>query len=102
MSEIAKVFTGAQIHDGKRLHPGKVLAQMQDGSRRILTAEEVPQGIVAEPMTGGVLCPGFVDLQVCKNLGDEAVPQLSVFGARPIQMSGGDMLRGQPAHMIVV
>ncbi|WP_411976193.1 N-acetylglucosamine-6-phosphate deacetylase [Sulfitobacter faviae] len=64
MSEIAKVFTGAQIHDGKRLHPGKVLAQMQDGSRRILTAEEVPQGIVAEPMTGGVLCPGFVDLQV--------------------------------------
>ena len=64
MSEIARVFTGADIHDGKHLHPGKVLAQMQDGSRRILAFEEVPQGVPTERLQAGVLCPGFVDLQV--------------------------------------
>ena len=64
MSEIARVFTGADIHDGKHLHPGKVLAQMQDGSHRILAFEEVPQGVPTERLQAGVLCPGFVDLQV--------------------------------------
>ncbi|WP_339638201.1 N-acetylglucosamine-6-phosphate deacetylase [uncultured Sulfitobacter sp.] len=64
MSEIARVFAGADIHDGTRLHHGKVLAQMQDGSRRILAFEEVPQGVPTERLQAGVLCPGFVDLQV--------------------------------------
>ena len=64
MSEIARVFTGADIHDGKHLHHGKVLAQMQDGSRRILAFEQVPQGVPTERLQAGVLCPGFVDLQV--------------------------------------
>ena len=64
MSEIARVFNGADIHDGKHLHHGKVLAQMQDGSRRILAFEEVPQGVPTERLQAGVLCPGFVDLQV--------------------------------------
>ena len=64
MSEIARVFTGADIHDGKHLHHGKVLAQMQDGSRRILAFEQVPQGMPTERLQAGVLCPGFVDLQV--------------------------------------
>ena len=64
MSEIARVFTGADIHDGTHLHHGKVLAQMQDGSRRILAFEEVPQGVPTERLQAGVLCPGFVDLQV--------------------------------------
>ncbi|MEP2681631.1 MAG: N-acetylglucosamine-6-phosphate deacetylase [Sulfitobacter sp.] len=64
MSEIARVFTGADIHDGKHLHHGKVLAQMQDGSRRILAFEQVPQGVPTERLQVGVLCPGFVDLQV--------------------------------------
>ncbi|HIF76203.1 MAG TPA: N-acetylglucosamine-6-phosphate deacetylase [Sulfitobacter sp.] len=64
MSEIARVFTGADIHDGKHLHHGKVLAQMQDGSRRILAFEDVPQGMPTERLQAGVLCPGFVDLQV--------------------------------------
>lgn len=64
MSEFVKVFTGAEIHDGKHLHPGKMLALMQDGSRRILTTEEVPEGTATERLAAGVLCPGFVDLQV--------------------------------------
>ncbi|HAC51021.1 N-acetylglucosamine-6-phosphate deacetylase [Sulfitobacter sp. HI0082] len=64
MSEIARVFTGADIHDGTHLHHGKVLAQMQDGSRRILAFEQVPQGVPTERLQVGVLCPGFVDLQV--------------------------------------
>ncbi|MCZ4365673.1 N-acetylglucosamine-6-phosphate deacetylase [Sulfitobacter dubius] len=64
MSEIARVFTGADIHDGTHLHHGKVLAQMQDGSRRILAFEQVPQGMPTERLQAGVLCPGFVDLQV--------------------------------------
>jgi N-acetylglucosamine-6-phosphate deacetylase len=64
MSEIARVFTGADIHDGTHLHHGKVLAQMHDGSRRILAFEEVPQGVPTERLQAGVLCPCFVDLQV--------------------------------------
>ncbi|MEQ3630191.1 MAG: N-acetylglucosamine-6-phosphate deacetylase [Sulfitobacter sp.] len=64
MSEIARVFTGADIHGGAHLHHGKVLAQMQDGSRRILAFEDVPQGVPTERLQAGVLCPGFVDLQV--------------------------------------
>ena len=64
MSEIARVFTGADIHDGTHLHHGKVLAQMQVGSRRILAFEDVPQGVPTERLQAGVLCPGFVDLQV--------------------------------------
>ena len=64
MSEIVKVFTGVDIHDGEHLHPGKVLALMQDGSRRILTPEEVPEGAATERLAAGVPCPGSVDLPV--------------------------------------
>jgi N-acetylglucosamine-6-phosphate deacetylase len=64
MNEIVKVFTGAEIHDGTHLHSGKVLALMQDGSRRILTPEEVPESTATEGLAAGVLCPGFIDLQV--------------------------------------
>lgn len=64
MTEIVKVFTGADIHDGTRLHRGSVLAQLQDGSRRMLDPLEVPQGTPAAGLERGVLCPGFIDLQV--------------------------------------
>ena len=57
MSEIARVFAGADIHDGTRLHHGKVLAQMQDGSRRILAFEEVPQGVPTERLQAGCSVP---------------------------------------------
>lgn len=64
MSEIVKAYTGADIHDGHKLHRGAVLALLQDGSRRILALQDVSPGCVTETFDGGVLMPGFVDLQV--------------------------------------
>ncbi|MEX3316420.1 N-acetylglucosamine-6-phosphate deacetylase [Sulfitobacter sp. PS-8MA] len=64
MSEIIKIFTGADVHDGQRLHDGAALALLQDGRRRILAPQDVPQGCETEVLEGGVLTPGFVDLQV--------------------------------------
>lgn len=64
MSEIAKLYTGADVHDGRHLHRGVALAVSADGSRRILADRDLPAGVPREKLTGGVLAPGFVDLQV--------------------------------------
>ena len=64
MSEIVKLFTGADVHDGQRLHEGAALALLQDGRRRILAPDQQPRDCATEHLSGGVLTPGFVDLQV--------------------------------------
>ena len=64
MSEILKVFTGADVHDGYRLHKGAVLALLRDGSRQVLSLQEMPEGCEKVALSGGVVTPGFVDLQV--------------------------------------
>ena len=64
MSEILKVFAGADVHDGYRLHRGAVLALLRDGSRQVLSMQELPVRCEKVVLSGGVVTPGFVDLQV--------------------------------------
>jgi N-acetylglucosamine-6-phosphate deacetylase len=53
----AQVFTGAAVFDGTRLHPGASL-RVEDGR---VTGPGPGQGI---RLNGGILAPGFLDLQV--------------------------------------
>ena len=55
-------LTGCDVHDGERLHAGAVL--LLDGNTCAGIVDRVPQGATVRAMGGGVLCPGFVDLQV--------------------------------------
>ncbi|TNF22892.1 MAG: N-acetylglucosamine-6-phosphate deacetylase [Rhodobacteraceae bacterium] len=55
-------YTGAAIFDGTRLHETGVLLA-EDGHCRGI-AEAVPAGYEVERLAGGLLAPGFVDLQV--------------------------------------
>lgn len=64
MTEIVKAFCGAQIHDGAFLVAERALAQMAAGGFRIMDREALPQDCQIEDLRGGVLTPGFVDLQV--------------------------------------
>jgi N-acetylglucosamine-6-phosphate deacetylase len=54
---MAQVFTGAAVFDGVRLHPGATL-RVEDG----LVAGPGTGDMV--PLDGGILAPGFLDLQV--------------------------------------
>ncbi|MCB2136744.1 MAG: N-acetylglucosamine-6-phosphate deacetylase [Rhodobacteraceae bacterium] len=60
---MATLFEGATVFDGHQLRQGGLLV---DGSRfaGILPAGERPDGTDAQPLAGGLLVPGFVDLQV--------------------------------------
>ena len=64
MSQIIKAFTGADVHDGQVLHRGAALAVFQGGDRRIILPQDIPPACDTVALEGGVLTPGFVDLQV--------------------------------------
>ena len=59
-----KAFTGGQVFNGETIRPG--LAVLIDG--RVITAvmpeREVPAAAARIPLDGGLLAPGFIDLQV--------------------------------------
>ncbi len=57
-------LTGADVFDGERTIRGAAL--LLDGERvgDIVAAAELPAGIPAEDLGGGLLAPGFLDLQV--------------------------------------
>lgn len=57
-------FTGADVFDGLTRHRGKAL--IVDGGRvaGIVSNDRVPENTQITRLNGGVLCPGFVDLQV--------------------------------------
>lgn len=55
-------LTGATVFDGTRMHPDAVL--VLDGPRIEALRSDVPQGVAAHPLPGGVLAPGCIDLQV--------------------------------------
>ena len=57
-----QAFTGADIFDGTRLHPGAVLV-VADGIVETV-AGSVPRGAAEVALPGGVLAPGLLDLQV--------------------------------------
>lgn len=55
-------FTGCDVHDGERLHRDAVLLLEGDICAGIV--RDVPAGAATREFGGGILCPGFVDLQV--------------------------------------
>lgn len=57
-----QAFTGATVFDGARLHPEAVV--VIDGETISDIAESVPKGAQEVRLSGGVLAPGLIDLQV--------------------------------------
>lgn len=55
---------GADIHDGIALHIGKALLLDDDRFVGIADLSDLPDGCKRHELDGGILSPGFVDLQV--------------------------------------
>lgn len=64
MSTIAKVYVGARIHDGVDIHVDHAFAIHSDGSRSIMPRKDVPADCPIHDLPGGIIAPGFVDLQI--------------------------------------
>jgi len=64
MSSIAKAYVGARIHDGVSIHNDHALAIHADGSRSLIARRDVPDDCLLENLPGGIIAPGYVDLQV--------------------------------------
>ena len=57
-------YTGARIFDGHDLLTGHALVVHPDGIPRITSLTALPTGAKTRRLNGGILSPGFVDLQV--------------------------------------
>jgi N-acetylglucosamine-6-phosphate deacetylase len=58
-----QIFSGARVFDGEKIHLGAALV-VEDGLVvQILGEDDAPEGEVVE-VSGGVIAPGFIDLQV--------------------------------------
>lgn len=60
----AKAFVGATIFDGHKRHENSAL--LTDGGKvgKIISSDDIPADVETIMLTGGLLAPGFVDLQV--------------------------------------
>ncbi|MEJ2001754.1 MAG: N-acetylglucosamine-6-phosphate deacetylase [Maritimibacter sp.] len=64
MSSSRKAYIGAEIFDGTTRHRDRALI-VEGGRVSALLPERAPvPGVVVERLSGGLICPGFVDLQV--------------------------------------
>lgn len=59
-----KVFTGARIFDGERLHEDSALVTSNGRVQAITSYSGLPEGAEIISLGGGVLSPGFIDAQV--------------------------------------
>jgi len=57
-------YTGSRIFDGNTIIDGHVLLASQDGTTSVIPPRAMPEGCLRYPLDGGILSPGFVDLQV--------------------------------------
>ena len=57
-------FRGAAIFDGSGLHDGKALLVAAGAVAGLVPADAVPPDCIVTELDGGILAPGFVDLQV--------------------------------------
>ncbi|ABD54278.1 N-acetylglucosamine-6-phosphate deacetylase [Jannaschia sp. CCS1] len=64
MSGGLRALTGAEIFDGTTRHARHALVWDGGVVRGIVPEAEVPEAADVTCLTGGLLCPGFVDLQV--------------------------------------
>lgn len=55
---------GASIHDGTAMHEGMALVHEKGVLVGILDQNDLPEGCTNQHLDGGVITPGFVDLQV--------------------------------------
>ena len=77
------VFAGASVFDGARLHAGAALVVEDGRVAAIVPPDEAPAGERVR-LGGGVLAPGFVDLQVNGGGGVMLNDQPDVDGIRAI------------------
>ncbi|EEB83985.1 N-acetylglucosamine-6-phosphate deacetylase [Roseobacter sp. GAI101] len=59
-----QAFTGARIFDGSTLWDDHALLVSQTGTTQLVAPHAVPDGCPVTALNGGVVSPGFVDLQV--------------------------------------
>ncbi|WP_298969233.1 N-acetylglucosamine-6-phosphate deacetylase [uncultured Roseobacter sp.] len=64
MNGIAKAFVGAKIHDGQTLYDNHALVVDRGGALSTCPRDSLPQDCPTEHLSGGIITPGFVDLQV--------------------------------------
>lgn len=64
MSNTTKAFVGADIYDGLTRHKGKALTVDENGQLDVLSPWALPNQCALTTLMGGVITPGFIDLQV--------------------------------------
>lgn len=64
MTAISRAFVGARIHDGVDLHDDHAFVVYADRSRGIIPRQYLPLDCLTEELQGGIITPGFVDLQI--------------------------------------
>lgn len=64
MSEIATAFVGARIHDGNELYDDHAFVVHKDESRSVMPRRDLPPDCVLQQLDGGIIIPGYVDLQL--------------------------------------
>lgn len=60
----AKAFVGATIFDGHKRHENSALLTDDGSVSKIVSVKDIPSGTETVSLSGGLLAPGFVDLQV--------------------------------------
>lgn len=64
MSGVIKAYVGAQIHDGQTLHENHTLVANREGHFSVRSIDTLPPDCPTQKLKGGLITPGFVDLQV--------------------------------------
>ena len=64
MSDACTAFTGAKIFDGVGMHSGMALLVNGAHVGRMVDKKDIPSGTREVLLSGGILAPGYVDLQV--------------------------------------
>jgi N-acetylglucosamine-6-phosphate deacetylase len=64
MSRIAKAYIGALIHDGETLYDNHALMVSDAGLVSVQPSAALPTDLPTQVLNGGLITPGFVDLQV--------------------------------------
>ena len=64
MKEIVKAYVGAQIHNGQVLLNDHVLGVTKNEHFSVLAKSDLPRQCAVTNLDGGLITPGFVDLQI--------------------------------------
>lgn len=84
MTQISKAYVGATIHDGQALHEAHALVVDTDGGFDLRPQASLPEDCPVHTLDGGLITPGFIDLQVNGGGGLMFNEDTSVSGLRTI------------------